>query len=83
MYCEKLSNGKVRYIQTYKDYISGASRKVYAVFDKDTSRNRMLAAQRWIQFQNVSDTLTAISRKKYICILQRNANQRILSRLRR
>lgn len=45
MYCEKLSNGKVRYIQTYKDYISGANRKVYAVFDKDTSRNRMLAAQ--------------------------------------
>ncbi len=45
MYCEKLSNGKVRYIQTYKDYLSGANRKVYAVFDKDTSRNRMLAAQ--------------------------------------
>lgn len=45
MYCEKLKNGKVRYIQTYKDYISGSSRKVYAVFDKDTSRNRMLAAQ--------------------------------------
>lgn len=45
MYCEKLKNGKVRYIQTYKDYVSGASRKVYAIFDKDTSRNRMLAAQ--------------------------------------
>lgn len=45
MYCEKLKNGKVRYIQTYKDYVSGANRKVYAVFDKDTSRNRMLAAQ--------------------------------------
>lgn len=45
MYTETLPNGKIRYIQTYRDLLTGKNKKVYITVDKDTSRNRLAAAK--------------------------------------
>lgn len=44
MYIEKLKNGKVRFIQSYKDPITGKNKKVYCTFDKENKNNAFAAA---------------------------------------
>ena len=45
MYTERLKNGKVRYIQTYKDPVTGKNKKVYCTFEKESKTNTFAAAQ--------------------------------------
>lgn len=43
MWTEKLNNGKVRYVERYIDYISGKSKRVSIVLEKDNRKSRKLA----------------------------------------
>ena len=36
MYVEKLSNGKIKCVQRYKDYLTGKTKRVSVTIDKDT-----------------------------------------------
>lgn len=40
MWTEPMKNGKVRYVERYEDFLTGQIKKVSAVFDKDTAKNR-------------------------------------------
>lgn len=45
MWVENLSNGKVKFVERYTDYITGKQKRVSVTMDKNTPKNRKLALE--------------------------------------
>lgn len=65
MWCEQLKNGKVRYAERYEDYVTGKTKKVSIVMDKDTRQNRKLALQTLTDKIDSHLSTAYTSKKKY------------------
>lgn len=44
MWVEELKNGKYKFVERYTDPMTGKSKRVAVVMDKNTARNRKMAA---------------------------------------
>ena len=44
MWMDKLPSGKYNYIERYIDPMTGKKKRVYIAFDKNTAKNRKMAA---------------------------------------
>lgn len=65
MWCEQLKNGKVRYAERYEDYVTGKTKKVSIVMDKNTRQNRKLALQTLTAKIDSHLSAAYTSKKKY------------------
>ena len=63
MWTEQTSNGKIRYVERYEDFLTGRQKKVSVVFDKDTAKNRK-EAQKELQLR-ITQQQTAKPEKNY------------------